>query len=288
MRIHSSMLAVPAILLSLGILNGCGRKAERTNEVVAASAARLPLDPLDPAWAEAPGHVEKLILQDLVEPRLMKASTPEILVEALTSGSEIAFRLSWPDEAVNDLPGAGRFLDQCAVQIPRAIEADAPAPQMGEAGRPVEISFWRADWQASVDGRKDNINALFPNAAIDHYPFEAKPLDPGSSDQKEMATRYAPSQAVGNRRVGPRETPVEDLLAEGPGTLSPAPARISRGKGVRTKEGWAVVIIRKLPEGLTPRRRSAVAFAVWQGSEQEAGARKMRSGWVPLALRAAK
>ena len=29
-----------------------------------------------------------------------------------------------------------------------------------------------------------------------------------------------------------------------------------------------------------------IALAVWQGSQQESGARKMRTGWIPLVRRA--
>jgi hypothetical protein len=156
---------------------------------------------------------------------------------------------------------------------------------MGEAGLGVEITMWRADWQAYVNGRGDTIRDIYPNAAVDHYPFDAPSLEPGSVAQAEMARRYAPSAAAGNRRVGPRKTPVEDLLANGPGSLSPNPAGTSNGRGVRTKDGWVVVIQRRLPEGLSAKVRSQVAFAVWEGSQQEAGARKMRSGWIPLSLK---
>ena len=83
--------------------------------------------------------------------------------------------------------------------------------------------------------------------------------------------RRAPAEAVGNRRAGPRATPVEDLIAEGPGTIAPAPATTSRGRGVRTPNGWAVVIVRAMPHGLSPTSRTRVAFAVWEGSAQEAG-----------------
>jgi hypothetical protein len=46
-----------------------------------------------------------------------------------------------------------------------------------------------------------------------------------------------------------------------------------------------VVISRKLPDGLEGGARTQIAFAVWQGSEQEAGARKMRTGWIPMVVR---
>jgi len=265
---------------------GCGRSVPRTNEVVTV-AAKVTSNPLDGAWQQAPEYLAKLRPQDVVDPRPQKASTPEVLVRSINNGAEIAFRMEWRDSAVNDLPGPGRFLDGCAIQLPTTIAKDPPEPQMGQAGRPVEIAFWRADWQASVNGRKDSIQSLYPNATVDHYPFAAKSLEPGSAAQKEMMNRYAPAQALGNRRVGPRDTPVEDMIAEGPGTLSPDREGTSSGQGVRTKDGWAVVIQRRLPAGLTPAQRTQIAFAVWEGSAKEVGARKMITGWVPLAMRGA-
>ena len=276
----------PLALLSL--VCACGPGTHRSTEVLAVPVAKLPSDPWDRAWENAPEFAAKLLPQDLVDPRLMKASTPEVLVRAVTSGSQIAFRLEWADANRNDLPGAGSFLDACAIQIPAKIEPDLPDPQMGSQGKNVEITYWRADWQASVDGRPDTLQALFPNATVDHYPFEARSLTPGSDAQKEFARRYAPAEAVGNRREGPRTTPVEDLIAEGPGTLSPALKTVSSGKGVFSKAAWRVVIARPLPSGLAPKTRTQVAFAVWEGSQQESGARKMRSGWNALAVQEAK
>ena len=276
-----------ALLLSVALALGasCRRAPAPTPEVVAISAATLPADPGDAAWQTAPEHVAPLLLQDLVEPRLMKPSTREVRVRALVNSSEVAFRLEWADGVANDLPGAGRFLDACAVQVPQKADVNAPDPQMGQQGRPVEIAYWRADWQATVNGRDDSIQALYPNATVDHYPFEARPLEPGSDAQQQMARRYAPADAAGNRRGGLRQSVVEDLIAEGPGTLSPATATTSRGRGIRTQNGWAVVITRRMPDGLAPRGRTQVAFAVWEGSAHEAGSRKMRTGWAGLSMR---
>ncbi len=279
------LLLVIAFVILLG---ACSRSVQRTTEVVSIPSATLPLSPGDNAWSTAPEYAAKLLMQDLVEPRLMKASMSEVLVRSLTNGSEIAFRLQWADPTVDDLPGPGRFIDSCAVQIPSVTDPNLPDPQMGQPGKPVQITFWRADWQASVDGRPDDIHSIYPNASIDHYPFQAKPLEPGSAAQKEMAKRYAPAEAVGNRRAGPREMPVEDLAAEGPGTLAPAEQRKSRGKGMHDAQGWTVVIVRPMPAGFGPKTRTQVAFAVWEGSHDEAGARKMRTGWAPLAAREAK
>jgi hypothetical protein len=254
-------------------------------DVVALPAAALPEDPGDAAWDTAPEHVAALLLQDLVEPRLQAISTPDVRVRALTSGAEMALRLAWVDASVDDLPGAGRFNDGCAVQVPQKPSAAAPDPQMGMPANGVAITFWRADWQASVNGRGDTIRDLYPNATVDHYPFEAPSLEKGSAAQQALTREYAPADGAGNRRGGSRTSAVEDLVAEGPGTLSAAPTTRARGRGIRTADGWSVVITRPIPEGLTPTNPSIIAFAVWEGSKQEAGARKMRTGWIPLSIR---
>jgi len=276
------------IALAVALLGSSGcRKAEPptpSQSVQVIAAAELPNDPADKIWRNAPEFEAKLLLQDLVEPRLMKASTEMVRVRALSNGSEVAFRLEWNAPSPNDMPGAATFPDACAVQLPSKIEPSVPAPQMGEPGRPVEITYWRATWQATVNGRGDTIRDIYPNAAVDHYPFEAASLEKGSTAQLDMAARYAPARALGNNMAGPRKTPVQDLIAEGPGTITPAPNSESRGCGKRTPEGWAVVLVRKLPAGLTPTVPTQVAMAVWQGAEEEAGPRKMRTGWVPLTL----
>jgi hypothetical protein len=222
-----------------------------------------------------------------VEPRLLAASTATAEAQAVTDGTSIAFRISWRAAARRDevLPSA--FSDACAVQLPPAPAGDAPSPMMGEAGRPVEIAYWRAAWQADVDGRPDTLQAHYPNAKVDHYPFEAASLRAGSPEQRAMALRFAPARALGNTMAGPRDRPVQDLVAEGAGTLRPG-EQVSTGMGKPTADGWAVVIARPLPKGVGPGTRTQVAFAIWQGARGEVGSRKMRTGWIPLAVEGGK
>ena len=280
------MRALISLIVFVLIFAAACKKAQvATPEVNVAQVKEITLDPNDGVWDAVPLHISKMILQDLVEPRLMEPSTPEVNVKAMTNGTEIAVRLEWLDASQSDMPGPRHFIDGCAVQFPAKIDPNVPAPQMGEVGKNVEISFWRADWQAIVEGRADNINAIYPNASIDHYPSEAKPLENDPQAQAAAAARYAPARALGNRRAGPRDQPVEDLIAEGPSTLSPAANAVSKGKGVRTKTGWVVVITRPIPAGFGAASPSQIAFAVWEGSHTEVGARKMRTGWVPLILK---
>jgi hypothetical protein len=155
---------------------------------------------------------------------------------------------------------------------------------MGEAGRLVDIVYWRASWQAGVDGRPDTIQALHPGAVVDHYPVEAQSLEPDSNIQRRFSQRYAPARARGNVMEGPRQQPVQDLEADGPGTLRPSRLQASSGRGSRTAHGWQVILTRPVPASLGPGGRSQVAFAVWDGGHDEVGSRKMRSGWVPLLV----
>lgn len=276
---------ISLIILSFLLFASCRRTVVTTPDVQVVAAQKLTFDANDSVWNNAPTHGSKLILQDLVEPRLMEASTQEVRVQAVTDGKEIAFRIEWLDETPNDKAAPHGFIDGCAVQLPVQIAESVPAPQMGETGKTVQISYWRADWQAIVDGRADSITSIYPNAKPDHYPFDAESLKNNPQAQQEAALRYAPARALGNNRQGPREQPVEDLIAEGPGTLSPNPQAFSKGKGVRTKTGWAVVITRPLPEGFSKEKPSQIAFAVWEGSKGETGARKMRTGWVNLIMK---
>jgi hypothetical protein len=281
---RASPTSLGPLFLLVVLVAACGEHTAEvaTTEVVAVRETALATDPGAAAWNTAPEHRAALLLQDMVEPRLLEASTPEVRVRAMTDGRRIVFRLEWPDATTNDLSDTGRFGDACAVQLPGVTEANVPAPQMGEPGRPVEITYWRAAWQAMVDGRPDTIAAIHPGAAIDHYPFEAPSLTPGSPDQQAMARRYAPARALGNDMAGPRQRPVEDLVGEGPSTLRPAVKAVSEGRGGRTPEGWSVVLSRPLPAGAVA--RTQVAFAIWDGAHQEVGARKMRTAWIPLTL----
>jgi hypothetical protein len=278
------------LLMGALALAACGKKGPPISdaEVKSSFEKAIPSTADDKIWEQAPLHTAKLVLQDLVEPRLMQASTAFINVQSVTDGRRIAFRLSWSDATMDDMPGPGRFGDAVAVQLPAATTPDVPAPQMGEEGKPVEITYWSAIFQAAVNGRKDDIQAIYPRAKVDHYPFEAPSLKPGSAEQQAMAKRYAPARNVGNPMAGPRTVPVQDLVAAGPGTLQPAEKTVSSGSGKYTQGGWSVLLVRPLPNGAQPGGRTQVAFAVWEGSHQEAGARKMRTVWIPLSLGSGK
>lgn len=275
----------------LVLASGCGEKAAvhpTSTEVVAKRVAEAPRgDPADPRWDGAPELLTKLLLQDQAPPKLEQPSVDALRVRALVDEKWISFRLEWSDDSPSELVASGQFGDMAAIQLPILAGADVPDGAMGQVGRPVRISLWRASRQHHLRTGVDPIAALYPNMVNDHYPAEA-----AGSHAQAMALLYAPARANHNSvAVGRADSPTEDLLAEGFGSLSPAPEQSSLGGGAHDGQRWRVVIARPLDakegEALRLGVRTYAAFAVWQGAAGNVGSRKMRSVWVPLAIDAA-
>ena len=253
-------------------------------EVRAIRVAKVPAEePESPIWTTAPEHVEKLLLQDQTDPKQNSVSVAEVHVRAVHDGAQIALRLEWEDPSRDAVVGPARFSDAAAVQFPVLAGGDVPDAAMGLAGKPVRIHHWQASRQEAASGQ-DPLKVLYPTAHTDHYPFEAA-SDEGS--RAEMEARYMPARAVGNP-VAQVAHATQDLWAEGFGTLTADPKTVSRGRGVHDGKRWRVVIARPLDasdsEALRPGARTYAAFAVWDGGHGDVGARKMRTGWVPLQL----
>jgi hypothetical protein len=74
----------------LAIAAACGKKQPvSTAEVLAVSNGKAPMsDPLDPAWDERPVHRAALVHREMVEPRLMSPTTPELRIRAMSDGAD--------------------------------------------------------------------------------------------------------------------------------------------------------------------------------------------------------
>ena len=80
------------IIFALLFAASCKKAQVPTAEVNVAQVKEITLDPNAPVWDAVSLHASKMILQDLVEPRLLEPSTSEVMVKAITNGSEIAFQ----------------------------------------------------------------------------------------------------------------------------------------------------------------------------------------------------
>ncbi len=151
---------------------------------------------------------------------------------------------------------------------------------MGHPGSAVRILLWKAPWQTA-----DMLSALHPNRPPPFYPFEAAPEE----HRARMAAHYAPADNVHNPNVHrPGGVPVVVAEAEMFGSLTGVQVSALDGRGVYAGRTWKVVLAspaENLGSTLRPGRESKVAFAVWEGSAGNVGARKMRSEqWVRLVM----
>ncbi len=264
-----------------------GPPAPKATEVVAKFVPEVPrLEPNDERWSSAPELLTKLLLQDQAPPKLDRPGVETVRVRALRDDQWLSFRLEWSDPSVDELVAAARFGDMAAVQLPFMAGADVPDGAMGQVGRPVRISLWRASHDHDHRTGKDQVSALYPNAVVDHFPPDA-----AGAQKEAMALLYAPARANRNPVASRRpDSSTEDLVAEGFGSLSPAAEQVSMGQGAHADSAWRVVISRPLDakegEALRPGGRTYVAFAIWQGADGNVGSRKMRSAWVPLTIEA--
>lgn len=259
--------------------------------IVAKPISKLPgPDGNAAAWRQAPVMTVALTPQDLVEPKLATPGVATVTVQALHDGRELALRLRWTDATRDVLGGPGRFSDAAAIELPLA-DADPPDPAMGSHGKAVQIVYWKAAWQETADP----VAALRPRMHVDLYPFEAA----APEQRAALARQYAPARGAGNPILTrPEGSPVQDLFAEGAGTLTAAKNGRSTGRAEWREGAWTLILVRPLapatepgasapPARLVPGQRASAAFAVWDGSAGHVGAKKMRSVWVPLHLEAA-
>lgn len=283
--------AIVLLVATVATAAACSRGPVVDTAQVSAVFVAGPLPTEDPAaaiWQSAPEHPAALMVQDVTEPRLVKPGVSLVKVRAVHDGTTVVFRLQWDDATRDIIPESGSSSDAVAVQFAVAPGADVPNAAMGETGKPVEICFWKAVWQDDLERAKsgvDRVAALYPNMAVDSYPFKQN-----ESAGAEMEKRYAPAMAAGNPITArPQTGAVQEMIAEGFGTSSVPVVQHASGRGNWGQATWVVTIARPLKEGegrsnLEVGKKTYMAFAVWDGAERHTGGRKMRSGWVPVML----
>jgi len=87
-----------------------------------------------------------------------------------------------------------------------------------------------------------------------------------------------------------RRPAVEDLVAEGFSTLTPKPMQLVHGKGAWAAGKWRVVFTRRMitadPDATQFARGASmpIAYAIWEGGNQEGGSQKSLSTWHRLKI----
>jgi hypothetical protein len=229
-----------------------------------------------------------LLPQQIVAPQLRTASIDEIVVRALFNGEQLAVQAEWSDAEPDTIESTARFRDSMAVMLPLDPAAGTVPPiLMGAPGAPVRILHWKASWQVDRTRGFQDVDSAYPGWFNDVYPGHPELAARGLTD--EVANAYYVARAAGNPlSLRDRASSVEDLVAEGYGTLTTRPQQAARGHGVHSRRGWRVAI--ELPAGdadgprLQPGGRLPIAFAVWDGSVRQVGGRKHYTDWITIDL----
>lgn len=245
-------------------------------------------EPSSAVWAGVAPSTISLMGQPMITPRPEKTITAELKVQAVHDGKNIAFRLSWKDDGVDEAGPLGTYSDAAAIQFPVKVSEFPPPVMMGAKDTPVHIFHWRAQYQRDAERGKPTMKDLYPNLNVDMYPMEF--ADMGTLSKKSEAEReqYSPGRVSGNPQAYSK-TGVDEIIAEGFSTSSVQAGHGGKGKASWKNGEWTLVITRPLAsEGgsvLAPGGNGFVAFAVWQGGAGEVGSRKcVTMMWTPLAL----
>jgi hypothetical protein len=290
--VNTGIAIVAASVMLVLTLQGHSLSAQQPQYTIRHSIDPVTADPVAAVWNDLPSLDVPLIPQGGVSPALFTASVSSVSVQAIHDGEQVAFRMVWDDET-RDVE-AGRpdvFRDSAAIQFP--VGDVVPSICMGAAGQLSNIWHWKSDWQEDLDTGFQDLTRLYPNFFKDYYPYAegTPPFDFPTDFNNPSALSYSPGRAVGNSMSQAlRATPVENLVAIGFGTLTTHEHAEIDGQGVWEDGRWSVVFIRDLAAptedltAFTPGGEVTTAFAVWNGSNEEVGARKQLSGFVTFGL----
>lgn len=234
----------------------------------------IDLEPDGPMWKDVP---EKVV--HLIPLNARKNPANRIKFQSVSNGQEIGIRVEWDDETPDRSSARHQdFKDAVALEFSLGDAVlhehghNEPFFGMGNRGKVVNIWQWRADWQQEIETKKK-------------LEYATKGMD---LDVMIFGGEVNPVESLNPFR----EVPVEELNAEGFGTLTPQPLTKQnvKGKGVWENGRWKVVFSRTIKslnkwdvdfESKVP---ILVAFAVWDGDNADRNGRKVVSMWQRLHL----
>jgi hypothetical protein len=252
---------------------------------------------LHPIWGKIPSSQVTLIPQKFALPNLTTQSVYSIRVQSIHNGEWLMIRMIWNDPSRDTSVDVNKFTDQVAIQFP-LNPTQPPSFMMGHQGGRVHLIHWKAIWQEDIEKGYRDVRDLHPNYWVDMYWFsdsqiygegEYPPSTPLKKLENPFALSFNPAVSLHNPVSQlHRPYPVEEAMAEGYGSFTSQPRQNARGWGIWKDGKWYVVIARPIisddPLDAPITDKTFIAFAVWNGSDQQVGARKQVSPWVPFQL----
>ncbi len=151
-----------------------------------------------------------------------------------------------------------------------------------QAVRTADLLFIRLSWQDKTENRRLDQPGGFLDGVAVQFPLDGKPATAilmGNPGGRVNIWYWKPGDQV------------ENLFADGFGTLTRAPVQDVSGKGVYAKGAWTVVLSRNLRTAaedgvqLDGARDIPLALAVWNGSNRERdGFKAVTMEWLALKL----
>jgi DMSO reductase family type II enzyme heme b subunit len=171
---------------------------------------------------------------------------------------------------------------------------------MGGKRSPVHILHWKALWQKDVDEHFQDVQDVHPNYWTDFYWF-ARPTDQSpsvvspyrvpDSFQNPVSHQWFTARQAGNPMARFHRTrPVEELTAEGFGSLATQDQCDTQAKGAWRDGRWYVAFVRPMVTDdredvqLYAGSHSQLGVAIWDGSAQNVGGRKQYSDWIAIEV----
>lgn len=237
----------------------------------------IPLDdPSADVWNKGSPIQVPLSGQNVTPP--MGGGEGTVTARALHYDGKLYIRVEWNDESEDASTGRqNEFADAVAVQFPVEDGESVPAFCMGNPEAPVNIWHWKASWQTGTGASVLDVQDVYPNMAVDQYPFE---------DEAE----FYPASASGNIVArADRTSAANNLLAGVFGTLTAAEDQMVDGMGSWDDGKWRVVFSRDLEvDGeytqFSEGDSTNVAFAVWDGAGAERDGIKSVSQFMTLEI----
>lgn len=274
-RRHRKLTAGLAAAFAVAALLQATNTNPAVSQTLSLTAYEAPDDPgIDPEaaiWKDATGVNIPLTAQ--AGSYVAGGSVQTVRAQALHYNSQLYIRVSWPDSTDDsNTTKVENFADAVALEFPQSATAAVPSICMGQADSAVNIWQWRADSNAGV---KDP-NVYYANALVDTYPY--------------TDDTFYTARAANNPFAHTERGPVQSLYSKAFGELQTLDFQEVQGQGKRTADGWAVVFQRTFDTGrpghalFAASTQMDMAFAVWDGSQDERNGKKAVSQFVTLGI----
>jgi len=206
----------------------------------------IPISPDSKFWNSPQGPVKTTVdlgPQLITNPQWPDPFVKKVLVSVARTETQIAVRLEWEDDSVDNGTGQSRlYTDQAAIMFPLNSNKEVPPITMGGEGFPVNIWQWKAVRQVTADvAKKDSAATL-------------SPVEDMNAEGFSTLTRQ------------------DDQNVSGKGLRSKKGWQVVFKRNITNQDEQDVQFA-----GSTP-----MAVAIWNGGNRETNGQKGLAGWILL------